>query len=185
MHIDKAKEIIAKLSLPDFSLEDIRNPNLEKFYGVLEALALEKDFNDSDIHDETLPDLSGIQKRASSLIEKLKEGSLVNAQPESAATTLQIPTKRLPISKSAEKSKTIVEDPMEAIEKCAAKEEDLNIFKMADLKRYLEKRLNISTSVRLKAQVIDKILVGNEQPRKKKLVKGQKGILESESEGGI
>lgn len=66
------KKIVSKLTLREYKFDDIENPNLQRFYAVLEALALERDFNESNCKDLTLPDAEGMKKRIGGLVAELE-----------------------------------------------------------------------------------------------------------------
>ena len=157
-------------------MDDISNPNLEKFYGILEALALEKDFEDSSIDDETLPDLEGIKKRVAHMVADLKDSAKTNEQSVPASSMQE--SSRKTIAKSTKmKASNVEEDPLMAIEKSIAMGFDLAVFKVSDLKRYLEEKMHINTSVRLKSQVIDKILGNDGESFSKKRKSTKKDLL--------
>ncbi|KAJ3334195.1 X-ray repair cross-complementing protein 6 [Blyttiomyces sp. JEL0837] len=65
-------EIIDKVYLKNFSLQDFGNPTLQKHYANLQAIALKRDMAE-DVLDYTLPDNEVIQKRIGKLVPKLME----------------------------------------------------------------------------------------------------------------
>ena len=63
------EKIIAKLNFTQFSFESFENPDLQKHYKNLEALALDKDMPE-DFVDTVLPNTSIMSKKAGSLIQQ-------------------------------------------------------------------------------------------------------------------
>ena len=63
------EKIIAKLNFTQFSFESFENPDLQKHYKNLEALALDKDMPE-DFVDTVLPNTAIMSKKAGSLIQQ-------------------------------------------------------------------------------------------------------------------
>ncbi|CAH8545058.1 unnamed protein product [Schistosoma mattheei] len=69
--VDIAKAMIRKLMVP-FTPGQIENPTLQRFYSLLEALALNRE-TQSEVVDHTLPKFGAIKRRASEEITAFKE----------------------------------------------------------------------------------------------------------------
>ncbi|CAH8552328.1 unnamed protein product [Dicrocoelium dendriticum] len=69
--VEAAKSLIKKLTVP-FDPRQIHNPLLQRHYAMLEALALNKDELPTEVIDETLPNITGINRRAGAELENFK-----------------------------------------------------------------------------------------------------------------
>ncbi|KAK2146027.1 hypothetical protein LSH36_639g02004 [Paralvinella palmiformis] len=70
--IEKAKEVIRKLTFKKFSCDSFENPSLQTHYVNVEAIALDRD-QVEEITDYTLPNTETMDKKARKLISEFKE----------------------------------------------------------------------------------------------------------------
>ncbi|CAL8097791.1 unnamed protein product [Calicophoron daubneyi] len=94
--VEVAKSLVRKLMVP-FDPQQISNPNLQRYYAILEALALNREAAE-DVADHTMPNLAAIKRRAGDEIDAFKQ--ICHLDELSPTKKSKIPGKSAPRSKT-------------------------------------------------------------------------------------
>ncbi|KAH8870492.1 Acylamino-acid-releasing enzyme [Schistosoma japonicum] len=143
--VDIAKAMIRKLMVP-FTPGQIENPTLQRFYALLEGLALNRE-TQLDVVDHTLPKLSAIKRRASDEIEAFRKYFNLD--------TVNLPNK--PRSTQSTSSQDVKCSLSETECKEAVQSGNLHKYTVPVLRETI-KSLGLKISTNKKSDIIEKIM---------------------------
>ena len=111
--VDRARRVVEKLELKDFSPSDYENPVLKRHYANLQALALNQDVPE-DFADHTLPKVDAMLKRVGGELADIKKAVFPDGYVQLSATAkggaARRPAKRAAGDEAAAPAKKVKEE---------------------------------------------------------------------------